>query len=275
MQEKHAKICTKDCKAVLLNDIIKICKKAVRKTEEFLTSDVLGTAVRIMHTKVTVSTNDDVKKAALSGEREGFALLADAQTGGRGRMGRQFVSGEGGVYLSLLLRPEKSAADALFITSAAAVAAAAAAESISGKSCLIKWVNDIYCRGKKICGILAEGIIENGESKAVVLGIGLNLKGGGFTGELAEKAGFLFENCDFKAERLRFIKEFLAVFFKIYKQNDREYVREVYNEKNFLLGKKFSVTQNGVLKEGIVTGIDDNFCLIFEKEQKNEQQNKY
>ncbi len=245
----------------------------MRKTEEFLKVDVLGTAVRIMHTESTVSTNDDVKKAARSSEREGFAVLADAQTGGRGRMGRQFVSGKGGIYLSLLLRPEKSAADALFITSAAAVAAAAAAESISGENCLIKWVNDIYCRNKKICGILAEGIIENGESKAVVLGLGLNLKGGGFKGELAEKAGFLFENCDFKVERTRFIKEFLSVFFEIYKQNDREYVREVYNKKNFLLGKKFSAVQNGVLTEGVVTGIDDNFCLVFEKEQENEKEN--
>ena len=96
------------------------------------------------------STNNIAKKWANDGAEEGLVAIAAAQTAGRGRKGRRFESPENnGIYLSLVLRPEFSAEDSLYITVAAAVAAAKAIERESGNEARIKWVNDVFCSGKK------------------------------------------------------------------------------------------------------------------------------
>ena len=101
--------------------------------------------------------NNIAKAMALDDCDEGITVVATKQTAGRGRLGRSFLSKRGGVYFSIVLHPKKQEKETLFITVAAAVAAARAIESVSGKKCDIKWVNDIYINGKKVCGILAEG----------------------------------------------------------------------------------------------------------------------
>ena len=90
-----------------------------------------------------------------AGRAEGTALLADAQTAGRGRLGRQFYSPEGtGLYLSLLLRPAALPLDrAVHITTMAAVAVCRAIEELGGGPAQIKWVNDVFLHGRKVCGI--------------------------------------------------------------------------------------------------------------------------
>ena len=105
------------------------------------------------------STNTALKQMAADGADEGTVLIAKSQTKGRGRLGRSFVSDDGGLYLSLLLRPKSSAEASLLITVAAAVSVAVAIENICQKNCQIKWVNDIYLNGKKVSGILTEGAI--------------------------------------------------------------------------------------------------------------------
>ena len=92
-------------------------------------------------------------------------------------MGRRFFSYDGGIYLSLILRPDITLQQSLFITVAAASAAAEAIGEFSGKNSLIKWVNDIYIDGKKVCGILTEGNIVENRLDFAVLGIGINLFG--------------------------------------------------------------------------------------------------
>lgn len=121
----------------------------------------------------TASTNSDLKEAARLGAPIGSALLAARQSGGRGRMDRAFSSGEGGLYLSLLL-PLESPAAAGLLTTFAAVAVARAIEGIFDVEIKIKWVNDLLVGGKKVCGILAEGVATEWGYRAV-LGIGVNL----------------------------------------------------------------------------------------------------
>ncbi len=117
----------------------------------------------------TGSTNDDLlAEASLP---EGAVLIAGRQSAGRGRMGRGFASPEGGLYMSVLLRPEPAAAE--HITARAAVAAALAIEGVSGRKTGIKWVNDILIDGKKACGILASA--RAGDGLAVALGFGVNV----------------------------------------------------------------------------------------------------
>jgi BirA family biotin operon repressor/biotin-[acetyl-CoA-carboxylase] ligase len=103
------------------------------------------------------STNSVLKDLAAGGAREGTVVAAITQTAGRGRFGRSFYSpADSGVYFSVLLRPGVGAPDATLLTTAAAVAVARAVEDVTGAPARIKWVNDVYCGGKKVCGILTE-----------------------------------------------------------------------------------------------------------------------
>lgn len=128
------------------------------------------------------STNDACRALLEAGAGE-CLVVAARQSGGRGRRGRSFFSPEGGLYMSLGF-PARG--DALAVTCLAAVAAAEAIEAVTGISCGIKWVNDLYLRGKKVCGILAEAAGER-----VIVGIGVNLIPAPLPPELENTVGFL------------------------------------------------------------------------------------
>lgn len=143
------------------------------------------------------SSNLTAKQLALQGAPHGTLVLASRQQAGRGRLGRRFESPAGkGVYLSLLLRPALSAADAQTVTIGAAVAVARAVEALCGLKLGIKWVNDLYYQGKKVCGILTEAgtDMESGQLEWLVVGIGLNLttSPSDWPPELARIAGSLY-----------------------------------------------------------------------------------
>ena len=126
------------------------------------------------------STNQTAKQLALEGAAHGTLVLAGHQTAGRGRKGRVFESPAGkGVYLSLVLRVSVPASEALAVTISAAVAVARAVKALCGLELGIKWVNDLYYQGKKVCGILTEAgtSVESGQLEWLVVGIGLNLTG--------------------------------------------------------------------------------------------------
>ena len=143
------------------------------------------------------SSNLTAKQLALTGAPHGTLVLTSQQTSGRGRLGRRFESPAGkGVYASLLLRPALSAADAQTVTIGAAVAVARAVKTLCGLELGIKWVNDLYYQGKKVCGILTEAgtDIESGQLEWLVVGIGLNLTttAADWPEELSRTAGSLF-----------------------------------------------------------------------------------
>ena len=145
------------------------------------------------------SSNLTAKQLALTGAPHGTLVLTSHQQAGRGRMGRVFESPAGkGVYLSLLLRPDLSAADAQTVTIGAAVAVARAVKALCGLELSIKWVNDLYYNEKKVCGILTEAVtdFESGDIDFAVVGIGLNLyeAEGGYPSEIRNVAGALYEN---------------------------------------------------------------------------------
>ncbi len=142
------------------------------------------------------STNTIAKELALQGAPGGTVVLTGKQTGGRGRRGRAFESPEGGIYLSLLIRPQLPAEEGVRLTLAACVGVCRAMAALCGKEGQIKWVNDVYYAGKKVCGILTEGAtsLENGLLDYAVVGVGLNYRWpeGGFSPELAAIAGSLY-----------------------------------------------------------------------------------
>ena len=119
--------------------------------------NLIKTECNILQFDTLPSTNDTAKELGLRGEKENTAVIARAQTAGRGRMGRQFFSpDQSGIYMSILLRPTFSPDKSHLLTPAAAVAVADAIDSVCGTDCKIKWVNDIYLGNKKVCGILTE-----------------------------------------------------------------------------------------------------------------------
>ena len=205
------------------------------------------------------STNSKVKEMALHGAAEGCTLIADTQTGGRGRLGRTFHSPEGGLYLSTLLRPAEQI-DPARITCRAAVAAARAIESLCDAKIDVKWVNDLYLNGRKLAGILAEGVLSpEGKLTAVVLGIGINVGPTTFPEELRTVAtslaneGFAVTREDVAAAFLNGVEPALCA--------DAEVVMEEYRRRNLVLGRQVTVVRGQESYPALATAITDEGYL--------------
>lgn len=189
------------------------------------------------------STNTVLKEEAAAGAPEGRVLLARRQTAGKGRLGRGFYSPEEtGIYMSLLLRPALPPKDCLLITTAAAVAVAEAIEKVTAQQAEIKWVNDVYCHGKKVVGILTEGGMasEGGRLAYAVLGIGINVwqPEGGFPAELASVAGSVMqEEKKDRQLRSRLAAAVLNEFMLIYPKLTEKKFMDLYRKRSFLIGK--------------------------------------
>jgi BirA family biotin operon repressor/biotin-[acetyl-CoA-carboxylase] ligase len=124
----------------------------------------------------TASTNDVAKTLAQQGAPEGTVVLAEHQTQGRGRQGRSFASPRGvGIYLSLLLRPQFEVSRFPQLTLCVAVAVADALTESGALPIDLKWPNDVCMHGKKVAGILTEGVLLPYTSPVVIIGIGINV----------------------------------------------------------------------------------------------------
>jgi BirA family biotin operon repressor/biotin-[acetyl-CoA-carboxylase] ligase len=120
------------------------------------------------------STMDAARELAKKGAKEGTIVIAEAQSRGRGRLSRQWLSPEGGIYFTLILRPRISPAYAPRINLMAAIAVAATIRKLFGLKAELKWPNDVLIKGKKVCGILAEMDAEMDVVNFVNVGIGIN-----------------------------------------------------------------------------------------------------
>ncbi len=208
------------------------------------------------------STNTLLKEKAENGANHGTVLLAKEQTSGRGRLGKAFYSPSNtGIYLSILLRPDFSASESLFLTTAAAVATARAIEDACGKKADIKWVNDIYIDGKKVCGILTEASlnIETNHLDYAVIGIGINVcaPSEGFPKELQSIATAVFDNpSDSQNKQSLLVANLLNYFMDYYDDfRSKNYVDE-YIRRSFILGKQIYVLDGNVQREATALEID-------------------
>ncbi len=210
---------------------------------------------RIHVFKTVESTNLTAKKMALDGAPFGTVIIAEEQTRGRGRMGRSFYSPPGGgIYMSFILRPRLDSGKSVLITTAASVAVCRAIEEVTGKTCRIKWVNDLYIEEKKICGILTEAVtdFESGSIETIVCGIGINYSTV-FPEDLAGIAGSLFEKesassggsggirSGKKMSRNRLIAEVINQVMDIYEvMESKEFIAD-YKARSFVLGKEILI----------------------------------
>lgn len=214
------------------------------------------------------STNSLVRSRAADGESEGLVIVAAQQTDGRGRNGRDFFSPpETGLYMSILLRPQMSAGEAQLLTVLAAVAAARACESVSGQNIGIKWVNDLFCRGKKVCGILTEASLslETGGLDFAVLGLGFNITDpkDGWDDSLKDIAGGIFDSAPPIGTREKLASAFLCEFWKLYTSfNVADFLPE-YRQRQVLFGREIEVISPSTPpRRAVAQMIDDNCHLI-------------
>lgn len=218
--------------------------------------------------KTINSTNTAIKEMAINGEKEGAVIISEEQTEGRGRLGRRFHSPKDtGIYMSILLRPQISASISFLITTAAAVAVSEAIEAVSDKEAKIKWVNDIYCDNKKVCGILTEASF-NFQSNTIdyaVLGIGINVMAPkeGFAKEIKDIATGIFEDYSHTSINIRskLIAEILDRFWDYYKHiEDRSFLKS-YKMRSLLINKEVTIFSNKSCEKATVLEIDDECRL--------------
>ncbi len=208
------------------------------------------------------STNDEAKRLLAAGLEGNALLVANTQTGGRGRMGRSFYSPAGtGIYMTLVLRPKASMEDAVTLTTAAAVAVVEAIESLCAKRAEIKWVNDVYLEGKKICGILTEAVVnfETAALQSVLVGIGLNMHTNDFPKEIEERASSLDAQGVSRNEMIAAITNAMLRLLKALPA--REYLA-VYRAHSMVIGKEVKYLENGESFFALATGIDESGGLI-------------
>lgn len=207
---------------------------------------------------VTDSTN--TRAIALSDTVSGNILVAaEAQTKGKGRQGKSFYSpAASGIYFSLIVHPEGSLRDVVAITSATAVAVAETIEEMTGLDPKIKWVNDIYVNGKKVCGILVQSIIKSGRIKGLCIGIGVNISTVEFPDDIASRAGSLGVEID----RENFVARIAKKLIDFSKNIDDKSYLDYYRKKSYVIGKEIKFYENNVEHFAKAVGIDDNANLI-------------
>lgn len=203
-----------------------------------------GIDIEIEAKKCVDSTNNVLKALASEGYSKPKVLISEEQTAGKGRRGRSFYSPKNtGIYISFLLFPDVPVSEASMYTTIAATAEAKAIEKVSGFPVDIKWVNDIYMRGKKVSGILTEAStsIEDGSLDYIVVGIGINLyePEGGFPEEIKHIAGAVYaDNSQVENLRNNIASELIIEFINFYNAGlkNKAFLDE-YEKRCFVIGK--------------------------------------
>lgn len=189
------------------------------------------------------STLNYIKNLKEDEKVEGMVVISDEQTGGRGRRGRSFFSPkDSSIYLSILLKPRFSLSDINLITVICGISVVSAVKKVTGIDCDIKWVNDVFIDGRKICGILTEGIlsVENGSIDSVIIGVGINVnrpEKENVPEELKNIIGFINDYTNKTENRNKIIAEFLNEFEKRYLQLDKNILYKEYKEKMLYLNE--------------------------------------
>ena len=214
--------------------------------------------------EITDSTNTRARELAEK-QRSVFAVIANGQTAGRGRLGRSFSSEKGvGIYASLVVRP-KSTESALKLTALMGIALCRAIEKLTELSPKIKWVNDIEIEGKKLAGILAEGEFdEKGKLKYVIIGFGINILQRDF-GELSDIATSVEEHTA-PPKKEKIFKQILHEFFKVYDKKSYTDELDYYKSHSSVLGKEITVLRKGESFSARAKDIDESFSLIIERD---------
>jgi BirA family biotin operon repressor/biotin-[acetyl-CoA-carboxylase] ligase len=218
------------------------------------------------------STNTEAARQAALGAPEGLCVVAREQTAGRGRRERSWVSPkDAGLYLSVVLRPKFELRLWPLITLAAALAVRDALGEVCGLEADIKWPNDLLAGGRKLCGILAE-TAEGPRGRAVVLGVGVNLRRGSFPEELSDTATSVEEQTGRAPDAeslLAALTRALARRYETLHAHDgaEETLRDWQRHSSYAHGRRVRVALAAETFEGTTRGLDPDGALRVETDE--------
>lgn len=226
---------------------------------------------RIISVDETDSTNLLAFRMAEEGAEDGAVVIADSQTGGKGRLGRRWESPKGvNLYCSVILRPAMPPVRAPQLTFISAVAVARTVESVTRLRPQIKWPNDILVNGLKVAGLLNEMSSETDTIHFVVLGIGvnLNMKRDQFPEGLRHPASSLLlesGTCVSRVEFTRTLLTALDALYDDYLEHGFSPIKEEWLSRSMVMGRRVRVVSGNDATEGIVCGIDDDGALLLQR----------
>ncbi|MBN3547870.1 biotin--[acetyl-CoA-carboxylase] ligase [Fictibacillus barbaricus] len=225
---------------------------------------------KIVYQPSVKSTQEIAYSLARDGAPEGSIVLADEQTGGRGRLGRAWQSPAGtGIWMSLILRPEIPLQKAPQLTLLIAVAASKAIEKVTGLEAAIKWPNDLLINGKKTAGILTELQAEADSIHSVIVGIGMNVnqESKHFSEEIAQIATSLAiegGKTYKRAEVIGYLLQEIESLYHQYLQNGFGVIKLLWEARAFSLGKRITARSVTGSITGYAKGITDEGVLLLE-----------
>jgi BirA family biotin operon repressor/biotin-[acetyl-CoA-carboxylase] ligase len=222
------------------------------------------------------STNTLARALADQGAPEGTVVVAEEQTAGRGRMGRDWISPPGANLLfSLLLRPPLEPENVFVLTMVLALATIDAIKAASHLSCLIKWPNDLYLKRKKLAGILTEFSVREKSVEHVILGLGLNVHWHPEPGKgIARQATSVLSETGIRTDRsdllVRILKTF-EVYYGHAKQGKTDPYYKRWNDLCLVLGKPVVIELSSGEIHGLALKIDRQGALIIRDRKGTEQ----
>ncbi|MEG1984164.1 MAG: biotin--[acetyl-CoA-carboxylase] ligase [Oscillospiraceae bacterium] len=219
-------------------------------------------ALEVIALKEIDSTNALAKREISAHGAHDMLIVANKQTNGRGRRGNSFYSpSDSGIYMSVVCCPRIKLADSLLITVAAAVAVCESIEALTVQKPQIKWVNDIFINGKKVCGILTEGVsdFETGMVEAIVVGIGINFKTREFPSEI-ENIAVSLNPCEITRNRM--IAEVTGRLSSLTEQLSNPHLIEEYKRRSFIIGRKIEYTRKGERLSATAIDINEDANLV-------------
>ena len=210
------------------------------------------------------STNTYAKQLAAAGAAHGTVIIADHQTGGRGRMGRSFHSPAGlGIYLSVILRPDGSPTELMHLTCATAAAMCDAVEAAAGFRPGIKWTNDLVSGKRKLGGILTELALNgDGAVNYAIVGIGINClhTAGDFPVELRDMAASLAMIANAPVDPAKVAAAMIGALETMSRSllSEKAAIMDRYRRDCVTLGKAVSVHRFDQVRHGTAIGLDDD-----------------
>ncbi|ASA22894.1 biotin--[acetyl-CoA-carboxylase] ligase [Paenibacillus donghaensis] len=218
-----------------------------------------------------LSTQEEAKQLAESGAPEGTAVIAEEQTGGRGRMGRKWHSPKGkGIWMSVVLRPQLPLLLTPQLTLLAGVAVCTAIRKVSGVEAGIKWPNDLLAGGRKICGILLESSLHEGELHYCIAGIGIavNLDADDYPEELrGVGTSLLLERGGRPVDRSVLAGVVLAeleALYTLYLERGFAPVQLRWEAMSVTLGRQIATNSPEGRRKGIAVGMDEQGFLLLQ-----------
>lgn len=227
-------------------------------------SAYLKNDVPILWKEKTRTTNDDARALAADGSPDLVVCIAEEQSAGKGRLGRQWSSGCGSsVEMSILMRADVPAQKGAGLGLAVSLGVSRAIEDVSGLETKVKWPNDVMANGRKLCGILTEGVIENAELTWIVMGIGVNVNQHSFPDGIRDRATSVAIEIGKESDRVRLaaaLIERVPAYVRRFFERGPEGIKDEYEQKSTVLHKVVNVTT----AQGIVTGTCVGFGALGE-----------